>query len=92
MNHILYQLLLGKTWKKLAIATSLLLVIPLTSAKAQLETAQNTPNPNPASGQNFAVPNQETDYTLGAGDQIRLDIFQVEEYSGEYPVNVDGTD
>ena len=33
----------------------------------------------------------ETDYTLGAGDQINLDIFQVEEYSGEYPVLVDGT-
>ena len=33
----------------------------------------------------------ETDYTLGAGDQIRLDIFQVEEYSGEYPVLVDGS-
>ena len=33
----------------------------------------------------------ETDYTLGAGDKINLDIFQVEEYSGEYPVLVDGT-
>ena len=33
----------------------------------------------------------ETDYTLGAGDRINLDIFQVEEYSGEYPVLVDGT-
>lgn len=91
MNHILYQLLLSKTWKKLVLATSLLLVIPLTSAKAQLPTEQTTPTANPSSGQNVAVPNQETDYTLGAGDQIRLDIFQVEEYSGEYPVNVDGT-
>ena len=91
MNHILYQLLLGKTWQKLAIATSLLLVIPLTSAKAQLETPSTIANTNPSSGQSVTVPNQETDYTLGAGDQIRLDIFQVEEYSGEYPVNVDGT-
>lgn len=33
----------------------------------------------------------ESDYTLGSGDQIRLDIFQVEEYSGDYPVLVDGT-
>ncbi len=33
----------------------------------------------------------ETDYTLGAGDRIRVDIFQVEEYSGEYRVLVDGT-
>ena len=91
MNHILYQLLLGITWKKLAIATSLLLVLPLTSAKAELEIAQTTPNTNVPSGQNFNVLGEETDYTLGAGDQIRLDIFQVEEYSGEYPVNVDGT-
>ena len=93
MSHILYQLLLGITWKKLAIATSLFLVIPLAPAKAQLEKPQTTPNinTNVSPGQNFNVPGKETDYTLGAGDQIRLDIFQVEEYSGEYPVNVDGT-
>ena len=103
MNHILYQLLLGITWKKLAIATSLLLVIPLAPTKAQFKTPQTTPiktpqttpntntNTNAPSGQNLTTPFEETDYTLGAGDQIRLDIFQVEEYSGEYPVNVDGT-
>ncbi|MEO1465787.1 MAG: polysaccharide biosynthesis/export family protein [Cyanobacteria bacterium J06633_1] len=55
------------------------------------------PNSNPAQGTaplpavspEFAT--DETDYTLGAGDRINLDIFQVEEYSGEYPVLVDGT-
>lgn len=91
MNHNLYQLLLGITWKKLAIATPLLLVVPIATATAELEIAQTTPDANVSSGQNFAVSGQETDYTLGAGDQIRLDIFQVDEYSGEYPVNVDGT-
>jgi polysaccharide biosynthesis/export protein len=30
-------------------------------------------------------------YTLGSGDRIRMDIFNVPEYSGEYPVLVDGT-
>ena len=45
--------------------------------------------PLPAVSPEFAT--DETDYTLGAGDQINLDIFQVEEYSGEYPVLVDGT-
>lgn len=45
--------------------------------------------PLPPVNNNFAT--AETDYTLGAGDQIKLDIFQVEEYSGEYPVLVDGT-
>ena len=33
----------------------------------------------------------ETDYTLGAGDRIYVDIFQEEDYSGEYLVLVDGT-
>jgi polysaccharide biosynthesis/export protein len=33
----------------------------------------------------------ETDYTVGAGDQLRIDIFQVKDYSGQYPVLVDGT-
>lgn len=33
----------------------------------------------------------ETAYTLGAGDRIRLDIFAVPEYTGEYQVLVDGT-
>ncbi len=30
-------------------------------------------------------------YTLGAGDRVRLDIFEVPEYSGEYQVLIDGT-
>ena len=45
--------------------------------------------PLPPATQEFAT--DETDYTLGAGDRINLNIFQVEEYSGEYPVLVDGT-
>ncbi|MCT7952137.1 SLBB domain-containing protein [Ancylothrix sp. C2] len=32
----------------------------------------------------------ETDYTLGAGDRIRLDILNVPEYSGEFQVLVNG--
>ncbi|MDJ0634828.1 MAG: SLBB domain-containing protein [Xenococcaceae cyanobacterium MO_188.B29] len=51
----------------------------------------NSSNPIPASPSEFSSTNNETDYTLGAGDRIRLDIFQVEEYSGEYPVLVDGS-
>lgn len=33
----------------------------------------------------------QTDYTLGAGDRIRLDILNVPEYSGEFQVLVNGT-
>ncbi len=34
---------------------------------------------------------REGAYTLGAGDRVRIDIFNVPEYSGEYQVLVDGT-
>ena len=30
-------------------------------------------------------------YTLGAGDEVRMDIFQLPEYSSEYEVLIDGT-
>jgi polysaccharide export outer membrane protein len=33
----------------------------------------------------------EAGYVLGAGDRIRVDVFGVPEYSGEYAVNIDGT-
>ena len=33
----------------------------------------------------------ETPYTLGSGDRVRVDVFDVPEYSGEFPVLVDGT-
>ncbi|MGK7957171.1 MAG: SLBB domain-containing protein [Crocosphaera sp.] len=33
----------------------------------------------------------ETEYTLGAGDVIRVTVFPVEEFTGEYQVLVDGT-
>ena len=44
-----------------------------------------------SSNENVNILFRETDYTLGAGDRLRLDIFQVEDYSGEYLVLVDGT-
>ncbi|HEY9692527.1 MAG TPA: SLBB domain-containing protein [Oculatellaceae cyanobacterium] len=34
---------------------------------------------------------REGAYTLGAGDRVRIDVFNVPEYSGEYQVLVDGT-
>ncbi len=34
---------------------------------------------------------QEADYTLGAGDRVRLDIINVPEYSGEYQILVNGS-
>ncbi|MCW6036583.1 SLBB domain-containing protein [Spirulina subsalsa FACHB-351] len=47
------------------------------------------PEVAPAFTPSFLPPNLP--YTLGAGDRVRLDIFNVPEYSGEYPVLIDGT-
>lgn len=49
------------------------------------------PNVSPPPPASTEFSTEETSYTLGAGDKINLNIFQVEEYSGEYPVLVDGT-
>jgi polysaccharide biosynthesis/export protein len=35
--------------------------------------------------------NNPNAYTLGPGDRVRVDVFNVPEYSAEYPVLVDGT-
>jgi polysaccharide biosynthesis/export protein len=51
--------------------------------------SNQTISPPPPASTEFST--EETSYTLGAGDKINLNIFQVEEYSGEYPVLVDGT-
>ena len=56
------------------------------------ELPPTTPtNVNTSSAENIEFASGETDYTLGAGDLINLNIFQVEEYSADYPVLVDGT-
>ena len=34
---------------------------------------------------------QESAYTLGSGDRIRIEIFQLPQYSGEHEVQIDGT-
>lgn len=46
-------------------------------------------SPNPRTRVNN-VP-AEGAYTLGAGDRLKLDIFEVPEYSGEFVILVDGT-
>ncbi|MGF1591065.1 MAG: polysaccharide biosynthesis/export family protein [Pleurocapsa sp.] len=58
----------------------------------QASPASNpAPNTSALPPANVEFATEETDYTLGAGDMINLNIFQVEEYSGQYPVLVDGT-
>lgn len=51
--------------------------------------ANNFPNlPSPAAP---ALSVSDEAYTLGAGDRIKVDVFDVPEYSGEFSVLVDGT-
>ena len=64
-------------------------VLPPLEDSNSPQPAPISPAPLPAENVEFAT--GESDYTLGAGDQINLNIFQVEEYSGDYPVLVDGT-
>ncbi|MEB3310758.1 MAG: SLBB domain-containing protein [Snowella sp.] len=69
---------------------------------APLPVLAKTPNPNPSNRTSTAaIPPMppalsaqptESDYILGPGDRLRMDIYQVEEFSKtEYQVLVDGT-
>ena len=64
-------------------------------AKAQIPPQlQQPPNESSNSPRNRAqeIPRyRETPYTLGPGDGININIFNVPEYSGNYRVSVDGT-
>jgi polysaccharide biosynthesis/export protein len=61
---------------------------PTDSAEQTKQLAKRS-NPNLSS---VSTVNREPDaYTLGAGDRIRVDVFNVPEYSKEYQVLVDGT-
>ncbi|MBD2014287.1 SLBB domain-containing protein [Microcoleus sp. FACHB-53] len=55
-------------------------------------SAPEAPPPPPGSRPSgFSNLPPETPYTLGAGDRVRVDVFDVPEYSGEFAVLVDGT-
>lgn len=55
---------------------------------AQLPVLQNG---RPARPTRISPGQPQTPYTLGAGDRIRIDIFEVPQYSGEYQVLADGS-
>jgi polysaccharide export outer membrane protein len=62
----------------------------LLSATALPVRAQ-LPTLSPASPTGTSSAPTQTSYTLGGGDRIRIDIFNVPEYSGEAQVAADGT-
>ncbi|WP_017297417.1 polysaccharide biosynthesis/export family protein [Nodosilinea nodulosa] len=54
----------------------------------------NAARPRPAAAQNAPVlssPPINEPYTLGQGDRVRVNLFQLPDYSGDYDVQVDGT-
>ena len=53
--------------------------------------AQTPLSPTPQDSAIVNPPRSETAYTIGAGDRLRIDIFDVPEYSNEYQVLIDGT-
>ncbi len=53
---------------------------------AQSLSLENLPSPTPR--QTIQLPPE--DYRLGAGDQVRIDVFRVPEYGGEYEVLING--
>ncbi|MCY7275332.1 MAG: SLBB domain-containing protein [Phormidesmis sp. CAN_BIN44] len=66
--------------------------IVLSSVMAVPVIAQTPPRANPAVLRPAASPIPiDQGYLLGAGDKIKLDIFSVPEYSGDYQVLADGT-
>ncbi|NJN59835.1 MAG: polysaccharide transporter [Leptolyngbyaceae cyanobacterium SL_5_9] len=96
---------LDSTAQFVSIALSSLIVLSHTSlAIAQIPPNDGiAPNPTPPAAMPpdpnvpaqaapvDPTPAQLQDYTLGSGDRIQLDVFEVPEYSGEYQVLSDGT-
>jgi polysaccharide biosynthesis/export protein len=87
-NRVLNKLFSNKNSQVSVITALILLASPLSfpSYGTQPNTVANVPSSESVNP--FAT---ETEYTLGPGDRIRVDIFQVEDFSGEFAVLVDGT-
>jgi polysaccharide export outer membrane protein len=71
----------------LLLAISIGLVINASIQKSLALTTEPSIQPSP----NQPSTQLESAYTLGAGDRIRIDIFQMPQYSGETTVLVDGS-
>ncbi len=66
----------------LTLLGSLMITDPSSRTKAQLPTFEEPAIARPTT----TSPRYEPDYSLGGGDRIRLDIFEVPQYSGEYQI------
>ncbi|AFZ44893.1 polysaccharide export protein [Halothece sp. PCC 7418] len=61
-------------------------------AQIPLQLQQPSPESEPIPAETSDAPfrYQETPYTLGPGDSISINIFNIPEYSGQYRISVDG--
>jgi len=65
---------------------------PSTSAQIPSQLKQPANESRPFDSKASPSPQyQETPYTLGAGDVLNINIFNIPEYTGDYRVTVDGT-
>lgn len=62
---------------------------PVQATQKPIASSPTTVSPKNSPQQ--TAPQVETDYILGAGDRIKVLIYKVEDFSGEYLVLVDGT-
>jgi polysaccharide export outer membrane protein len=91
-NHFLKQgTMLIQSLGKSVTSLTLLTIISLNLQLPVL--AQNQPQTSPANQTTnpTAIPQLDGTYNLGTGDQLRLDVFGVDKYSGQYLVLTDGT-
>ncbi|WP_413165467.1 SLBB domain-containing protein [Capilliphycus salinus ALCB114379] len=80
--------------QSIRISVTNLTLLTLISLNLQLPVfAQNQPRTSPSNQtpNSGALPQLDSTYNLGTGDRLRLDVFGVDKYSGEYLVLTDGT-
>jgi polysaccharide export outer membrane protein len=81
------------TWggQKFRSTMSLSLVILTIFFSAEGAKAQKSPSPRISPSISADAVYSESDYLLGAGDRIRVEVFQLPQYSGEQEVLVNGS-
>ncbi|ACK65563.1 polysaccharide export protein [Rippkaea orientalis PCC 8801] len=84
----------SQNWLKPIVILSWVIASPLMALPLQAQPYLSPLDPIPPL-QPFpsqpSVPSTETEYSLGAGDRIAVNVFPVQEFSGQYTILVDGT-